>query len=140
VPDDGKSLVCTLLEELGHNIFDFEVNHPNIRALIKDLLGSAFSATSSVPVEIIVNDIPFESTTEEMKQLIELLPSFTALLCLAMECLTGTSAQQLPVDRGVMIDRLRKIRVMLCREISFNIAGSPKPLPANYYGVFGAHG
>jgi hypothetical protein len=37
VPDDGKSLVCTLLEELGHNIFDFEVNHPNIRALIKDL-------------------------------------------------------------------------------------------------------
>jgi len=137
VPDDGKSLVCTLLEELGHNIFDFEVNHPNIRALIKDLLGSAFSATSSVPVEIIVNDIPFESTTEEMKQLIELVPSFTALLCLAMECLTGTSAQQLPVDRGVMIDRLRKIRVMLCREISFNIAGSPKPLPANYYGVLG---
>lgn len=136
VPDDGNLLACTLLEELGHNVFDFETSSPRILSLIKDLLGSAVVATSDLPVEIFVDNVPFGSATDMGIPLIELVPSFTDLLCLAMECLTGTSAQQLPADRSEIIARLRQIRVLLCREISFRIAGTPTPLPSGYYGTF----
>lgn len=137
VPDDGKSLVFNLLAELGYNVFDFEARNPSVQALIKDLLGPIVADTSSLPAEIFVDNIPFQLAKAEMRQLIDLAPSAPALVCLAMECMTGISAQQLPTDRGVMIARLRQIRVLLCRKINFNIAGTLKSLPPSYYGVLG---
>ena len=137
ISEDGKSLVCALLEELGQDVFDFETNNPRVINLIKDLLGPQFIATSSLPVEILVDGASFDAAKEGKTSLVDLFPSYPALLCLAMECLTGTSSQQLPADRGEMLARLRQVRVLMCSEISFKISGEPKPIPQSYYGVLG---
>ena len=137
VQDDGKSLVCTLLDELGQDVFDFETSNSCVLEILKELLGSAFVGTSSVPVSIVIDGDPANSIRNRHKPFVEQVPSFSALLCLAMECLTGVAAQRLPPDRGEMIARLREIRIIICNKINFDIAGKQTPLPQSNYGVFG---
>ncbi len=138
VQDSDSSLRSRLLLSLSKAVFDPNVTSPKkLGEMLKPLLEERFRSINELDVEFILDGTKWEASGTGDDLLVDRYPWVTQIICLAIESLTGTAARRIPFNRGIIIDRLNRMRLRVVDEVNIRIGGNVLGLPEELYGVLG---
>lgn len=138
VQDSDSSLRSRLLLSLSKAVFDPNVTSPKkLSEVLKPLLEERFRSINELDVEFILDGTKWEASGTGDDLLVDRYPWVTQIICLAIESLTGTAARRIPFNRGIIIDRLNRMRLRVVVEVNIRIGGKVLGLPEELYGVLG---
>lgn len=136
VRDSGDSLGVGLIDKMGLHIFDSGTKNVAAVALIlKDLLGASFRAVSDFKYVMLIDGEEYDHSRSEEPFAVNQCPWLPTVVYLAMESLTGTTAQHLPADRSEIISRLHNIRLRMAGSIRFRVNSQLVELLDKDYGA-----
>ncbi len=120
VQDRDDETKVNLVEVSGKLLFKVQEGSPEqIGSLLKKLYGNRVRLISEANFSFLVDGENVETAVVE--PLLKYFPSLDVMVAVAIENLTGTEKQRLPVDRSTIITKVKRLMLIRASTISFQI-------------------
>lgn len=121
VRDSDDDLAPSLVASIDGLLLDIKgADRARVGAAAEALFGKKISRLSAMRYEVKIDDVALADIATS-ESAIDQCPWLRVMLAVAMEGLRGTDAGQLPSDRGLVLDRLSNIALVVAEDVSFEI-------------------
>lgn len=135
VCDTNRESDMNLLEASGQPfLFVPNTDGQKVGALLEAMFGQRIRRLSQITSELLADGKDIEDCGAVPA--LEVCPRLRTMVAVAMEALSGTEAQRLPSDRGAILARLERLKMIKVKSLSFIFDEINVPIGKDKFGAF----
>lgn len=131
VRDSEDDLAPSLIASIDGLLLDIKgADRARVGAAAEALFGKKVNRLSAMRYDVKIDEVALDDI-ETSETALDQCPWLRVMLAVAMEGLRGTDAGQLPSDRGLVLERLGNIALVVAEDVSFEINGQRITAPGD---------